>query len=444
MASCIIFAQVCGSETSTAVSRSAGQRLDEFAASGRSTGRTRAGGDEPSLPRGKSTPRRPHVAAGFGCKMGQENVSEYLDYRWELLDSIHYHDAVGLHANGTTGFFNGCDYPAGSQFQGLRAVARAHGVKLWLSTANSDFGSFGPDSSPEIIRFFSDETVRWRAINSSLDAVELGGLDGLSVDFEGDWRFNNSVRELHSVFFRDLAHAGQQRSPPIPIRYPIFWDIYKDSAVDMVAITNVTEATVVMAYDYHWGGDGLAGPNAPLVGCFSECSGEPAGANVMHSIAEARRLSQGSGSAHPAGGSPAPLLLGIPWYGLEYPTEGPEIYGKANYSLGPKRNYPVGGGGPNCTDQLRAGSECRAERFGKLWDNQTQTPWYRFRDPSSGMWQQGYYDDTRSVAMKYALSTLPNDTHGSVQGLFIWPLNGNPVSTTAWAWDTLAEVVGRP
>lgn len=45
-------------------------------------------------------------------------------------------------------------------------------------------------------------------------------MDGLSVDFEGDWRFNSSVRELHSEFFRDLAHAGQQRSPPIRIRYP--------------------------------------------------------------------------------------------------------------------------------------------------------------------------------------------------------------------------------
>ena len=144
----------------------------------------------------------------------------------------------------------------------------------------------------------------------------MGGLDGLSVDFEGDWRFNSSVREQHSMFFRDLAQAGQKRSPPIPIRYPIFWDIYKDSAVDMVALTNVTEATVLMAYDYHWGGDGRAGPNAPLVGCYSDCSGEPAGANVMYSIAEARRLSQGSGSIHPEGGSPAPLLLGIPWYHL--------------------------------------------------------------------------------------------------------------------------------
>ena len=73
--------------------------------------------------------KRPHVAAGYGCKMGQENVTEYLDYRWELLDSVHYHDAVGLYANGTTGFFHGCDYPGGSQFQGLKAVARAHGVK---------------------------------------------------------------------------------------------------------------------------------------------------------------------------------------------------------------------------------------------------------------------------------------------------------------------------
>ena len=48
-------------------------------------------------------------------------------------------------------------------------------------------------------------------------------------------------------------------------------------------------------------------------------------------------------------------------YGLEYPTTGPEIYGTTNYSLGPKRNYQVGGVGRGC------GSECRAQQYGKLW-----------------------------------------------------------------------------
>ena len=289
--------------------------------------------------------KRPHVSAGYGCMMGAHNLTEYIDYRWDVLDSIHYHDAVGVLANGTTKTdFHGCDFPHGPQYTGLMAHAKASGVAVWLSTGNVGFGAFGGDSSGEIIRFFTDEAVRTLAIKSSLDAVELGGNAGLSVDFEGDWRFNASVREPHARFIRDLAQAGQERSPPIPIRYPIFWDIYKDAAVDMVALTNATEATVLMTYDYHWGGDGRAGPNAPLVGCGTDCSGAgegPAGANVMHTIAMARKLAQGSGTAHPAGGPPAKLFLGIPWYGLEFPTNGPEIYGVGNYSQGPKRNYQV-------------------------------------------------------------------------------------------------------
>ena len=75
---------------------------------------------------------------------------------------------------------------------------------------------------------------------------------------------------------------------PMSVLASMVWDIYKDSAVDMVALTNVTSSTDLMTYDYHWGGDGRAGPNAPLIGCYSDCSGSPAGANVMHSIAEAR------------------------------------------------------------------------------------------------------------------------------------------------------------
>lgn len=376
---------------------------------------------------------RPHVSAGFGCKLASENLTEYIDYQWDALNSIHYHDAIAWVANGSTIRAHpespACDFPSGIHFTRLVARARKSGVKIWLSTGNSGFGSFGPASSDEIIRFLSDETVRWRAIHSSLDAVKAGGLDGLSVDIEGDWRFNHSVRALHSAFLRDLATAGQRRS--IPIRYPVFWDVYKDAAVDLSVVTEVTEATVLMTYDYHWGGDGRAGPNAPLVGCGINCSGEQGGANVERTISSAHNLSQGSTSR--GGGSPN-FLLGIAWYGLEYPTESLSIYGKTNYSLGPKRNYQVGGEGPKL-----CGSECRARKYGKLWDASTQTPWYRFQDIATGMFQQGYYDDSRSVALKYALAV---GTNRSVSGLFIWPLNGNSLSTASWAWETLVNAVG--
>ena len=285
---------------------------------------------------------RPHISAGFGCSLAH-NSSEYLDYRWDALDSVHFHDAVAFVANGSTvrSSLPSCDFPHGPLFTSLRAHARASGVQLWLSTGNSGFGAFGPAGSDEIIRFLTDDAARWRAINSSLDAVELGQLDGLSLDIEGDWRFNQSVREPHSRFVMDLAAAGRSRTPPIPIRYPIFWDIYKDAAVDLVAVTNVTDATTIMAYDYHWcamptsapvrvihvcvpvhsccasvygirlfhrGGDGRAGPNCPLVNCNLNCSGDVAGANVERTVRFAHSLSQGS--APPGGGAPR-FLLGI-------------------------------------------------------------------------------------------------------------------------------------
>jgi spore germination protein YaaH len=278
-----------------------------------------------------------------------------------------------------------------------------------------------------MLQFLTDKTVRSRAIKSSLDAVEAGGLHGLSFDIEGNWRFNKTLRAKHSAFLRDLAAAGQRRTPPISLRYPVFWDIYKDSAVDLVAVTAATEATVLMTYDYHWAGDGRAGPNAPLVNCNANCSGEAGGANVERTIHFAQSLSH-SGSG---GGDASPkFFLGIPWYGLEYPTVGPELYGLTNYSKGPKRNYQIGGAGP-----LDCGSECRAQKYGKMWDEETQTPWYRFQ--MDGQWQQGYYDDARSLSLKYELAAA-----GNVSGLFIWPLNGNSVSMTSWAWEALAASVG--
>ena len=52
--------------------------------------------------------------------------------------------------------------------------------------------------------------------------------------------------------------------------------------------------------------------------------------------------------------------------------------------------------------------EGNALSYGKLWDESSQTPWYRYQNPN---WYQGWYDDSLSLSLKYDFA-IENDLLG--------------------------------
>ena len=71
----------------------------------------------------------------------------------------------------------------------------------------------------------------------------------------------------------------------------------------------------------------------------------------------------------------------------------------------------------------------RAEAYGRLWDNESLTPWYAFY---SGVWNQGWYDDEESLALKYDMIR-----EADLQGAGIWALGYDGSRTELW--DCLEE-----
>ena len=170
-----------------------------------------------------------------------------------------------------------------------------------------------------------------------------------------------------------------------------------------------------MAYDYHWGcSDPFAGPNTPLIGNN--------GSNVNASVAWALQNNI----------APSDLLLGVAWYGREYPTTGPE------YSA------PT-----NCT-KVVANQDARAYQAplalkraktlglgGELWDDSTLTPWYYFKDRARPwLWWEGYFDNYRSITMKY---DLVKSQH--LRGILIWMLNGCTRTEAPDMWKALEHTL---
>ena len=130
----------------------------------------------------------------------------------------------------------------------------------------------------------------------------------------------------------------------------------------------------------------------------------------------------------------ADLLMGVAWYGREYPTTGPEYQAPTNCST----TAP----GQTAHAYSLPGALRRARTLGQggvLWDAKTKTPWYVFQDRSRPyLWWEGYFDDARSLALKYGLAKA----HG-LKGVFIWMLNGCTQAEAPSLWSGLEDAFGK-
>ena len=139
----------------------------------------------------------------------------------------------------------------------------------------------------------------------------------------------------------------------------------------------------MMGYNYYWSGSSTAGPVAPV-------SGE--NYNITRSLNE-----DYVGDGVPSG----KLLLGVPWYGYDWPVTGSE------------RKAPTTGTG---TSRLYNSALNLAASHTVIFDQPTGVPWISYQ--SSGQWRQMWYDDSLSLQIKNNLAMNLN-----LAGIGIWALS---------------------
>lgn len=109
------------------------------------------------------------------------------------------------------------------------------------------------------------------------------------------------------------------------------------------------------------------------------------------------------------GVAPSQLILGVPWYGYDYPC----VAGtKPTDRFCPIKLTPFRG--VNCSDA--AGSEIgfslirsaeaagAAAGPGRQWDATVSTPYYNYVSPATKVVHQRWYDDPESLRLKYAVA----------------------------------------
>lgn len=325
----------------------------------------------------------PRVWSGTGSSTPSVNrrVYGYLPY-WESIDLTNYRwdlltDIIDFSVN-ISSVDGSISNPHGLPSAALVSAAHAHGVKVHVGATlfNSSGGS-------EIATFLASASMRATAV-SQLTAL-AAGIEGLNLDFEfvptaSRDAFTSFVRQLHAAM-----KAGQELTLAMPANTGL-------GGYDNAALAAACERLLLMEYDYHYGGSN-AGPQAPLT------TGGFWGASITGGVDSFLAVAPASS-----------IAMGVPYYGLDWPTVS-SAAGAANNG--------------SASTVLFRDAFARFSLYGRLWDTPSQTPWYEYS--VSAQEHEGWVDDGQSLALKYQLVNSKN-----LAGIMIWALGYDNGRTEAW------------
>lgn len=293
--------------------------------------------------------------------------SSYPILNYDLLTTIAY---FGADVNEFGNITNLHDWPA----SGLINQAHSEGVKVILTAILFD--------ENQLAALLSNASRRTILVNNLLNAVQNANADGVTIDFE---RVPSGQRQNLTNFMTELADTFHINIPGsyVTIFTPaVDWN----NVFDYSALAQITDGLIMQGYDYHWSTAPTAGPTAPLT------SGSVWGTyNVTWTVQD--YLTKTSNNYQK-------LILSVPFFGFEWPTANDTLVAPtlgAGDAIFYSEAYP------------------NAMQYGRLWDQNSQTPWYRYND---GQWHQGWYDDSLSLALKFNYVNQED-----LKGIAIWALS---------------------
>jgi spore germination protein YaaH/PKD repeat protein len=297
------------------------------------------------------------------------------NYQWNLLSDLCY---FSYEVNPNTG---NAITTNGWATANAVTQALANGVRVSLCvTLFSDHATF-----------FANSSAQQTLITNLINLVQSRGAHGVNIDFEGvpssqKTAFNNFVINLCTQF-----HSQIPGSKVSLCLYAVDWsDVF-----DEVALNPHIDYFTIMGYDYYYSGSSVAGPTAPLY-TFNTFN-----YNLARTVNY--YLSQGI--------SKEKLVLGLPYYGMEWNTTSSTVPSSTTSYVG-SRTYKT------------IKDNTSGNYSNKQWDNTGICPYYVYY---SSNWRQCFVDDEESLGIKYDFVNMMG-----IAGIGIWALSYDDGYTQLW------------
>lgn len=246
-----------------------------------------------------------------------------------------------------------------------------------------------------VLRAFDNETIesistsqgkQVKLIDEILKIAKQKNFDGINIDFEYAGDPGGEIRNKFSEFvalFREKSKTN----------FVLSIDVYADAALsprlwNLDKIAPNVDQVIVMAYDYNRPSSDYSGPVAPL-------------SEIKESIAAIIEIVPNE-----------KIILGVPYYGYEWPTYSKEPISKTK-DVGYLATYK------------RIKELLNLPTSTKGWDEKSFTPF--IVSTESGKTTQIFYDDQLSLGLKY---DLVNDA--DLGGIAIWALGYEGENNELW------------
>lgn len=310
-------------------------------------------------------PQRKHEVFGFAPYW---TLPQEQSYDFSSLSTVAY---FGVDVNG-----DGSLVQSGAGWSGFQSpdlvdlVARAHTAKTRVVLVAKTF------DAAALHRLASDPGAADRLAGQLAQAIRWKGMDGANLDFEGGDGADRAGFTAFATKVSQALHAADSH-------WQVTVDTYASAALDAGGMINVgalapaVDGFFVMAYDMN--SFGAPSPTAPLNG---------------RDWNDTRAL-----TSYLAVVPSTKVLLGIPFYGYQWPTADGSTKARA---VGPAHAISY--------------SQLAAARPPVQWDDADGVPYTAYQD-TSGQWWQAYFDDPQSVALKTQLA----DSAG-LAGVGVWAL----------------------
>ena len=321
-------------------------------------------------------------------------VSDLTHVQWDKISHVAYF-SVTMNPDGSiTNLTGSYAWPSGSYVQALRSTAHANGVKVTLAATLFN--------SSDISTLLSSSTYRQNAVNNLRAQVLAGSADGVNIDFEGV----PVAQKANLVTFMTALTSAFHSSIPgshVSIDTPaVDWSGAFD--YDQLAIN--CDGLFIMGYDYYWSGSSTAGPCAPL-------NSSTTWGTYCEAWTVSDYMTYGGSSNRDK------FILGVPYYGYEYPTSSTSV--------------PSGTTGSG-TSKVYDTAKANAATHGRNWNASGQVPYYVYSSPSP---HECFYDDDESLGLKWDLVNSQD-----LGGTGMWAMNYDTRDDLLWA--KLQEKFGVP
>lgn len=282
---------------------------------------------------------------------------------------------------------------AGNKMTDLFKLAKKNNVRTAVTLTQME--------APTLKAFLDNEEA-WKSLAASTVLIlKERGLDGVNIDFEY-MGSDDHYRAQFSNFIHTYSTIVKSKKPDTYVTVSVLASSARFNKIyDVGSIARDTDGVLMMAYDFYYPGSENAGPSAPLYG-YNNGKG-PFWYDVSTAVADFLKVAPAS-----------KIILGIPYYGWNYPAATPKPLALNNF-------------GAVATTNEKAQSEnlIKVTPLGG-WDDQAKVSWRGYWDTDG--WHVVYLEDRKSLSYKYNFVK-----EKGLAGVGLWALGYDNNDSDLWS-----------